>query len=93
MANKILRFLLIISIFGLFIYYLINYKGSTYSSDGSNLEAISDEIEADKIDDYKYRNSLEGKYENNESDTTFTDNGDMVIFNVTTDTIKKRISK
>lgn len=93
MANKILRFILIISIFGLFFYYLVNYKGSTYSSDSSNLEAISDEIEADKIDDYKYRNSLEGKYENNESDTAFTDNGDMVIFYVTTDTIKTRISK
>lgn len=71
------------------IYVLINSKGSSYSSDGSSQEAIRDQIEADNIEDYKYQNSLEGKYNNNESDTTFTDNGDTVILYITSDTLKK----
>lgn len=71
------------------IYALINSKGSSYSSDGSSQEAIIDQIEADKIEDYKYQNSLEGKYNNNVSDTTFSENGDTVIFYITTDTLKR----
>jgi hypothetical protein len=88
-ANKILRFLVGISIIGLMVYALINSKGSSYISDGSSQEAIRDQIETDKIEDYKYQNSLEGKYNNNDSDTTFTNNGDTVIFYITTDTLKK----
>lgn len=50
-------------------------------------------IEYNQKIDFDYRYSFEGKYDNEELDTTFTENGDMVIFYVTTDTIKRKISK
>lgn len=89
MSTKIVRFLIGLGVLSLMIYALVNHKGSTYSSDGSINGAIEDQIETDRIKEYKYKNSLEGKYEKGEKDTTITDNGDMVIFYITTDTIKK----
>lgn len=87
---KAFRFIIGIGVISLIIYSLTKEKNySSYSSDGSYTEAEEDKIEYNQKIELEYKNSLEGKYDNKEQDTTVTENGDMVIFYVITDTIKK----
>lgn len=88
---KAFRFIIGIGVISLIIYSLTKDKKNTnYSSDGSYTEAEEDRIEYNQKIELDYKNSLEGKYDNDERDTTVTENGDMVIFYVTTDTIKRK---
>lgn len=93
MTKKIIRFIIGIGVLSLIVYAIATHEGSGYSSDGSINETVSDQIETDRINEYKYENSLEGKYEKGEEDTIITDEGDMVIFYITTDTIKRAKKK
>ena len=88
---KAFRFIIGIGVISLIIYSLTKDKNySSYSSDGSYNEVEKDRIEYNQKIELDYKNSLEGKYDNDERDTTVTENGDMVIFYVTTDTIRRR---
>lgn len=54
MTKKIIRFIIGLGVLSLMIYAIITYKGSTYSSDGSMNEAISDKVENDGLyNEYK----------------------------------------
>lgn len=90
MTKKIIRFIIGLGVLSLMIYAIITHKGSTYSSDGSINEAVLDQVETDNINEYKYENSLEGRYEAGERDTIVNKNGDMVIFYIKSDTIIKK---
>jgi hypothetical protein len=89
--TKAFRFIIGIGVISLIIYSLTKEKNySSYSSDASYIEAEEDRIKYNQKIELDYKNSLEGKYDNKEQDTTFTENGDMVIFYVSTDTIKRK---
>ncbi|MDZ4072988.1 MAG: hypothetical protein U1C70_14290 [Sediminibacterium sp.] len=89
MTKKIIRLLIGLLVIAIIVYAVATRKGYNYDpNDGSETEAVSDLIQENKRIEDDYEKSLEGKYEMGEKDTTVTDEGDIVIFYVTTDTIK-----
>lgn len=89
MTKKIIRLLIGLLVIAIIVYAVATSEGYSYDpNDGSETEAVADLIQENKRIEDDYEKSLEGKYEMGEKDTTVTDEGDIVIFYVTTDTIK-----
>jgi hypothetical protein len=87
--KKALRLIFGLGIICVIIWAILNNKGYNYDPrDASSTKSVADEIEYKNKLQFEYENSLEGKYENGETDTVITDDGDIVIFFVATDTIK-----
>jgi|GEM_PF-3186828 hypothetical protein len=90
MTKKIIRLLIGLLVIAIIVYAVATREGYSYDpNDGSETEAVADLIQENKRIEDDYEKSLEGKYEMEEKDTTVTDEGDIVIFYVTTDTIKR----
>ena len=89
MTKKIIRLLIGLLVIAIIVYAVATREGYNYDpNDGSETEAVADLIQENKRIEDDYEKSLEGKYEMGEKDTIVTDEGDIVIFYVTTDTIK-----
>lgn len=90
MTKKIVRLLIGLLVITVIVYAVATREGYNYDpNDGSETEAVADLIQENKRFEEDYEKSLEGIYQNGERDTIVTDEGDIVIFYVTTDTIKR----